>query len=154
MKLTRQEQVHLDFLLAKLRQDPKVLEMKNYIQHGVISTYEHCESVTRVSFWLNKRLHIGADEKKLVLGAFLHDFYLYDWHHASEGWHGFYHPGIACKNAKEHFGIDEHVQDIIRTHMWPLTVTRIPKSREAWIVCMADKYISTKETLLNRRKTK
>lgn len=154
MRLSPQEKVHLDFLLANLRKDPRVLEMKNYIQHGVISTYDHVESVTRVSYLLNKRLHLGADEKKLVTGAFLHDFYLYDWHNNGESWHGFYHPGIACRNAIEHFDIDEGVQNIIRSHMWPLTITILPRCKEAWIVCFADKYISTKETLLNRRKAK
>lgn len=154
MKLTSQELVHLDFLLSRFRNDPKVKEMKKYIQHGVISTYDHCISVTRVAMWMNNRWHLGADENTLIAGAFLHDFYLYDWHNEGEGLHGFYHPGIACRNAVEHFDIDEDVQGIIRTHMWPLTLTRMPMSREAWIVCMADKYISTKETLLNRRKAR
>lgn len=154
MKLTLQEQKQLDTLLQKYRNDTKVLEMKKYIQHGSISTYDHVESVTRVSYWLNRRLHLGANERILVAGAFLHDFYLYDWHTDSEGLHGFYHPGIACRNAVNHFHINEHVQNIIRSHMWPLTFTVLPLCREAWIVCMADKYISTKETLLNRRKAR
>ncbi len=152
MRLSRQEQLHLDDLLSKLRDDKKVLEMKKYIQHGSISTYDHVESVTRVSYWMNRRFHLGANEKRLVIGAFLHDFYLYDWHKDSEGLHGFYHPGIACRNAVEQFEIDKNVQNIIKSHMWPLTITSLPLCREAWIVCMADKYISTKETLLCRRK--
>ncbi len=152
MRLSRQEQLHLDDLLSKLRDDQKVLEMKKYIQHGSISTYDHVESVTRVSYWMNRRFHLGANEKRLVIGAFLHDFYLYDWHKDSEGLHGFYHPGIACRNAVEQFEIDKNVQNIIKSHMWPLTITSLPLCREAWIVCMADKYISTKETLLCRRK--
>lgn len=151
MKLTKQEQVHLDLMLAKLRKTPKVLEMKNYIQHGRVSTYEHCESVTRASYWINRRFHLGADEKALIDGAFLHDFYLYDWHISSEGLHGFYHPGIARRNAVRHFKVNDKVQNIIYSHMWPLTVTSIPRCREAWIVCLADKYISTKETLFNRK---
>lgn len=152
MRLSRQEQLHLDDLLSKLRDDKKVLEMKKYIQHGSISTYDHVESVTRVSYWMNRRFHLGANEKRLVIGAFLHDFYLYDWHKDSEGLHGFYHPGIACRNAVEQFEIDKTIQNIIKSHMWPLTITSLPLCREAWIVCMADKYISTKETLLCRRK--
>ena len=130
----------------------RINETKNYIQHGSISTYDHVESVTRVSYWMNRRFHLGANEKRLVIGAFLHDFYLYDWHKDSEGLHGFYHPGIACRNAVEQFEIDKNVQNIIKSHMWPLTITSLPLCREAWIVCMADKYISTKETLLCRRK--
>lgn len=154
MELTPQEKLQLDFLLHKYRKHPKVCEMKQYMQHGKISTYQHCETVTEKAFMLNKRLGLGADEKALVTGAFLHDFYLYDWHKNDENrhrLHGFFHPQKACNNAKENFDISEQEENIIRSHMWPLTVTRLPMSREAWIVCLVDKYISTRETLFCRR---
>lgn len=152
MKLTKMERKHLDALLENYRSNPRVQEMRNYIQHGAVSTYEHVESVALMSFWLNRRLCLGSNEKALVEGAFLHDFYLYDWHTASQGLHGFYHPGIACRNAVAHFHVDKRVQNIIRSHMWPLTLTVLPMCREAWIVCLADKCISAKETLCQRRK--
>ena len=151
MKLTVREQQRLDALLRKYRYDSKVLEMKKYLQHGTVSTYDHVERVTRASYWLNRRLHLGANERVLVAGAFLHDFYLYDWHTDSEGLHGFYHPGIACRNAMNRFHVDPPVQNIIRSHMWPLTLTVLPLCREAWIVCMADKYIAILEALRCRR---
>lgn len=153
MELTPQERVHLDFLLARFRNDPKVQEMKNYIQHGTITTYEHCERVTELAFLLNRRWNLGADEKTLVTGAFLHDFYLYDWHAYDDGehqLHGFFHPGKAVKNAKKYFQVTEKEEEIIRNHMWPLTLTRMPMSKEAWIVCMADKCVSTRETLMEQ----
>lgn len=152
MKLRPDEEVALGALVAPFKNHPKVQEMKNYIQHGNVSTYEHCRSVARVSFFLNRRLHFGADEKTLAVGAFLHDFYLYDWHNGDEGHglHGFSHAHTACQNAIKEFRIGEHEQEVISSHMWPLNITRLPKSREAWIVCMADKYVSTKETLLMR----
>ncbi|MFR4394292.1 MAG: hypothetical protein ACLT29_08440 [Ruminococcus callidus] len=74
--------------------------------------------------------------------------YLYDWHnHVDEGvLHGFAHPHIACKNAAMRFHVNAEVQHIITTHMWPLTLRFVPRSREAVIVCLADKYCSTLET--------
>ena len=71
MKITPQEQVQLDFMLARFRNNSRVQEMRNYIQHGTISTYEHCESVTELAFLLNRRLRLGADERvsKLLSGG-------------------------------------------------------------------------------------
>ena len=37
-------------------------------------------------------------------------------------------------------------KDIIKKHMWPLTISAVPMCREAWIVTMADKWCSLMET--------
>ncbi len=130
----------------------KFLSLKNFIQHGNVTVYEHCINVTLCAIKLNRKLGIHAKEKQLVRGALLHDYFLYDWHNSEAPGnihpklHGFYHPGIAVKNATRDFSLSEREIDIIRKHMWPLTVDP-PRCREAWVVCMADKYASTLETL-------
>ena len=156
MRLKPEEEERLNRILAPIRNDERVQRMKNYIQHGSISTYQHVENVTRLSYWLNCRLHLGADERVLSIGAFLHDYYLYDWHKKSDSnkMHGFTHAKIACENAKKHFNIGKRTQEVIEKHMWPLNISKIPVSREAWIVCLADKWISTKETLFCRAKVR
>lgn len=156
MKLTDREQTELDHFLRAYRTHEKIQEMRRYIQHGAITTYDHAERVTTMCFWLNRRLHLGADERALVLGAYLHDFYLYDWHvnDKSHRLHGYHHPDTSCENAVHYFHVDQRIQQMIRSHMWPLTITRVPVSREAWILCLADKYISISETLLYRRAKK
>ena len=85
------------------------------------------------------------------LYAFLHDLFLYDWHEddPTHRLHGFTHPLTASKNAKELCNVDDEVIKIIKSHMWPLTITRVPKSREAFLVCMIDKIIATKEVIDN-----
>lgn len=140
-------------LLRELMEDERVRQMENYIQHGHVSTYDHCRRVAECSCRLNRTLHLHADTDTLVRGAVLHDFYLYDWHEKDGGthsWHGFIHAERARKNAEQQFHAGEQVQEVIRTHMWPLNITRVPKSREAWIVCLSDKWVSMWETL--RRK--
>lgn len=149
MYLSEQDKKRIRDILSEYEREPDVQSMKQYMQHGHTTTYEHCMNVVRFSYWLNRRFHLKANERALLIGAFLHDFYLYDWHEKSD-WHrlhGFYHPFRACRNAKRRFGIGALEEDIIENHMWPLTLRHMPKSREAAIVCLADKYCSFMETV-------
>ena len=158
MGLSEAERAHLAGILQKYEEDPRVQEMNNYIQHGCVTTYQHCRNVARVSFWINRRFHLGADETALAVGALLHDFYLYDWHHTvpfaeCKGirnifkLHGFVHPLLARDNADRCFGLTPKEKNIICSHMWPLTLLHVPACREAVIVCIADKYCAVLEAL-------
>ena len=64
--------------------------------------------------------------------------------------HGFSHPGSACVNARNYFQITQKEQNIIQSHMWPLTFRHMPTCREAVIVCLADKYCAVEESMLQR----
>ncbi len=127
---------------------------RNYIQHGTMPVYRHCIDVARQSIAISKFLRIPCSERELIRGALLHDYFLYDWHDKSRGnyqrLHGFYHPGIALRNADKEYRLTLREKDIIKKHMWPLTVVP-PRFREAWIVTAADKYCSTLEALRLRR---
>lgn len=142
---------YIDTMRALLS-DERIRKMKDFRHHGNISTFDHSRRVARLSYILNKCLSLKCDPDTLLLGAMLHDYYLYDWH--SDDWehglHGFTHPETASKNAKEHFGVNGKTENVIRTHMWPLDPTKIPRSREAWLVCVADKLASLRETVLGK----
>ena len=106
-----------------------------------------------MSLKINRKLHLRADTEVLVRGALLHDFYLYDWHQEDNGdhnWHGFIHADRAEQNAVKYFDVDGKTRHVIRSHMWPLNLSRPPRSREAWIVCVADKVVSAYETVCRR----
>ena len=158
MQLSVTEREQLYAILEKYDQNPKVQQMREFIQHGDVTTYQHCKNVVLVSWWLNHRLHLGADETSLAVGAFLHDFYLYDWHKKGTfhgirrlfEMHGFSHPGCACVNAEQVFHITKKEQSIISSHMWPLTFRHVPSCREAIIVCLADKYCAVVESMFKR----
>ena len=126
-----------------------VQEMQQYKQHGGTTTYTHCLAVAYYSYRLCRVLPMKVDIKSVARGALLHDLFLYDWHvpDKSHRLHGFYHPGFAYANAVKYFDINNIEADIIRKHMWPLTVTRVPRCREAAIVCLVDKFCSFSETI-------
>ncbi|MDF2612171.1 MAG: hypothetical protein K0R92_3645 [Lachnospiraceae bacterium] len=133
-----------EFLLQE-----QVHEMKKYIQHGKTTTFTHCIIVAYYSYCIALRLPMKLDAKSVARGAFLHDFYLYDWHipDKSHKLHGFVHPGFALTNARKYFILNSKEEDIIEKHMWPLTLYRFPRSYESFIVCLVDKFCSLAETL-------
>ena len=137
-------QIVREFLMVE-----QVQEMKHYIQHGNTSTLTHCLVVAYYSYRLALWLPMRFSYKSLIRGALLHDFYLYDWHipDKSHRLHGFVNPRIALKNARRYFKLNSIEEDIIRKHMWPLTLNTPPSSREALLVCLVDKFCSLAETL-------
>ncbi len=130
--------------------NPGFQKLKTYIQHGNVTTYDHCIDVAWKAFCLNRRLHLKVNESDLVTACLLHDYYLYDWHTHGDRLHGFHHPSIAADHARDDFLVNKEIADAIRTHMWPLTFTRLPNSRMAWLLTLSDKICSANETLFHR----
>ena len=137
-----------DKLIEKTKNDPKILRMKKYTQHGKVSTYDHCLRVARNSYRLCKALKMKVKEEDLVRGAMLHDYFLYDWHDPDPDrpLHGFYHPKAALKNARRDYGVNAREEDIILHHMFPLTLSP-PRTKEGLLVCLADKLCAVRETV-------
>ena len=149
VRLTEQDKKQIRQILKTYLSREEVQSMHEFVQHGKTSTYAHCINVVKLSYWLNKKFRLKADESSLLVGALLHDFYLYDWHEKSDWhkWHGFSHPFRAAGNAHRIFRIGKRERQIIESHMWPLTLRHVPRSREAAIVCIADKCCSLYETV-------
>ncbi len=127
--------------------DEKYLELKKYVAHGDYSVYDHCLRVAIFAYAYAKSKNLDIDYRSLIRGSLLHDFYLYDWHHAHEGHslHGLRHPYFALKNAKERFSLNDKEINMIVSHMFPLTFWTIPLSKEAWILTYSDKICANKE---------
>lgn len=124
---------------------------RSHLQHGSMTVYRHCMDVAVCSLLLNEKLGLGCDQHDLIRGALLHDYFLYDWHDRAylsqrKRFHGFWHPGIALRNAEKEYELTDRQREIIRKHMWPLSVVP-PTCREAWVVTAADKYCSLMETV-------
>lgn len=128
----------------------KVESMSKYVQHGDISTLEHCEHVSYLSYKICKSLRL--DYRAAARGGLLHDYFLYDWHiNPPTEWHGYRHPAIALKNAQRDFSLNKKECDIIKKHMWPLTLTKVPKYPESFIVSFADKYATVYEVIMSKK---
>lgn len=139
--------------LRKIENYKEVCKLESlYYQHGTTTVLKHSRNVAFYSLLLAKKLdekfNISFNYNNLIIGAFLHDLFLYDWHEKdkSHRLHGYTHPLTASINAKRICNINEDVAKIIRTHMWPLTLRKVPLSREAFIVCLVDKILAIRET--------
>lgn len=113
---------------------------RRIMQHGRTSCFTHSVAVAYVSLLLARRLNLRLDERSLVRGALLHDYFLYDWHvpDASHRLHGVRHARRALENARREFSLNPVETDIILRHMFPLNLTP-PAYRESAVVCCADK---------------
>ena len=150
--MTSGEKQEILAVIGKYLASEEVQEMKRYIQHGSVTTYRHVVNVVKLAYIIDEKYGSKSDREVLLTAALFHDFYGYDWHKRPIGdLHGYRHPHRAAERAGEIFGVDEHVKSAIESHMWPFTLTKVPRSREAWIVCMADKLASLSETLWMRK---
>ncbi len=123
-------------------------KMNSFIQHGTTTTLEHCISVSYFSYKLCRFYNL--DYVSAARAGLLHDLFLYDWHtHCRETgnhFHGFTHPVVALHNAEKYYSLNKTEKDIIKKHMWPLTVIP-PKTKEGYVVMYADKYCGMIETV-------
>lgn len=144
-------------LYESLINDEKIKQLALIPQHRGSNTYLHSLKVCKHAYKLARRSHFKINFEDLILGALLHDYYLYDWRIQKDKkkWHGHKHPNIALENAKKDFEINKKVENIIASHMWPINFFKFQKSWEAIFVSMADKWISIKESFTSRKfKTK
>lgn len=125
---------------------PIIRSMRYYRHHGDVNCLEHSLYVSYISYKICKKLKL--DYRSAARGGLLHDFYLYDWHIEKpyKGLHGFIHPDIALRNANKYFSLNSIEKDIIKKHMWPLTL-KLPRYRETFVVLMVDKYCATMELI-------
>jgi uncharacterized protein len=139
--------VYLDCVRELLEHD-KVKSMHCYMQHRGVDCLEHSLNVSVASFRICRRL--GLDFRSAARGGLLHDFFLYDWHKENPygGLHGFRHPKIAAMNADKHFTLNKREQDVIKKHMWPLTLA-LPKYPETFVVICVDKFFCVAEAFRN-----
>ena len=133
---------------SNILENEKFKQLAKFTAHGNTSTLEHSISVAELCLKIAEKFKLKVNKDELIKSALLHDLFLYDWHHAPKeaGLHGFTHSKTAADEAKKEFDINDRVYSNILTHMWPLNITKVPKTKEGLIISIADKICSLRET--------
>lgn len=121
---------------------------KEIAHHGT-TRYEHSMRVAYYSYIITKFLKL--DYKETTEAALLHDFFLDEVSDKNQIARLRQHPTYAVENAKKYFELTEKQEDIIKTHMFPITFTP-PKYLESWIVDIVDDVSSVYERTLTTTK--
>jgi uncharacterized protein len=123
---------------------PDVARLSKYHHHRGKTRLDHVKEVAHLSFLLGRRLSL--DGNAIIRGALLHDLFFYDWLREGPRFHGFRHHTIALNNARRITRLSQKEEDIIKKHMWPLTLV-LPRYPESLIVSLVDTYCSTRDYL-------
>ena len=152
MKITIEEQNRLETIYQAFLNDEKILRMKDISMHRGSNCYLHSFKVAKkaIKKSLNRK---DVNLEVVLLGAILHDYYLYDWRkdRSKLKKHGKNHPSVAINNAVKDFDISEEVKKVIKSHMWPINIKDYPKSKEAKIVSISDKAVTIGEFLTSKK---
>lgn len=124
--------------IEALNEKTEFKQLKNYTHHHHTSTYHHSIGVAYFSIWIMRLFKVKCDRKTMIYGALLHDYYLYNHNHDEISFHWFKHPKISAENAKRDWEINKIEENIIKRHMFPLTLVP-PRYKESMIVSLADK---------------
>jgi len=154
MKRTDADKKSDQAYLNELLQDQRILNMSQYVHHKHSDRLSHVVGVVQLSLRKAYRRGLNCDYKSLIRGALLHDYYPYDQNDISQRpkWHWIKHALYAYEQANKDFELTNIEKDIIRNHMWPLTLFHMPHTKEAWIVSSADSMVAIRDFFKRKKK--
>lgn len=135
----------LDFeylsIIDEIRFHKEFLKTRDIIHHG-LKRYDHNVRVSYYSYKISKFLHL--DYESVARAGLLHDFFL-----SSKDDVKYFdrlklivnHPKLALENAREYFDLNEMEEDIILTHMFPVSPF-VPKYFESFVVDIVDDVVA------------
>lgn len=123
--------------------DEKYRKLQSEPHHGV-TRFDHSVRVAKRTYLFAKKRKMNY--KEATRAALLHDFFFSNQVVTDNIKAAYKHPIFAYKNASKYYGLSNKESNIIRSHMFPLSV-EIPKSKEAWVVSCADKSVAFYEFL-------
>lgn len=117
--------------------------------HKISNTGTHSVLVALESVKIGKLFKLDQSRlEQLVQAALWHDIGIINTYDVYSNWHerNRRHPERSCEFYKKHISdFDQHVHDMIATHMWPFGFKNVPRTLDAWILNIADDIISVKD---------
>ncbi|MFV0274992.1 MAG: HD domain-containing protein [Bacilli bacterium] len=132
-------------IVKDILNNKEFIKLKNIKHHG-ISRYEHSLSVAKKSYKMFKNLNL--DYVCATRAALLHDFFHveHDKNFISRMKYFFIHPSLSKENSTSHYNLTKKQINIIESHMFPTSI-KLPKSKEAIVVCLIDKLVALNDFL-------
>ena len=136
--------------VAPLLSAREVQDLDAYVQHVNFTRLTHSLDVAYLSFLVAKLLHL--DTRSCARGGLLHDLYYREGDEPNSLAHMRSHAEEALQNARGICILNAVEEDIIRKHMWLITLSP-PRYKESFIVSFVDKGCALRERLfgLSRR---
>ena len=111
--------------------------------------FQHSLNVSYYHYQLCKKF--GLDAESGARAGLLHDLYFYDTkaytHSKPAVRHSKHHPEQALQNAEKILVLNEKERDMIRNHMFPMTLA-LPHYKETFLITLVDKYCAVIEFVL------
>lgn len=115
------------------------INLKYELHHGM-TRLDHSLNVAHLSYSLAKSMKL-RNIKEITRAALLHDFFF---DKEIDRLSFINHPKYAVKNAKSNFNLSSVEENIIISHMFPIS-KHIPKYKESVLVSLVDKLVAIKE---------
>ena len=113
-------------------------KLQNEVHHST-TRYNHSLRVAYEVYTKLKKKNLNYVDA--TRAALLHDFFFDNDLSSNQNDRLNNHPLKALENAKNHFDINELQENIILSHMYPLSYC-FPKYKESWIVSLMDKKVT------------
>ena len=139
--MNKMKQLEYESIIQPVLEIDEFLQLKEMKHHG-ISRFDHCERVARLTYRLTRLFHLNYQEA--TFAAMLHDFFTTEVKQLNVFQKLAKHPRIALNNSSKYFALSDLEQDIILTHMFPVTFDP-PKYLESWLVDAIDDAVALYE---------
>ena len=116
--------------------DNEFKKIDKCVHHG-LSRLDHSCRVSYYSYKVTKALKLNYVDT--ARAGLLHDFFLNKYNTKNSRKLLISHPSIALNNAKKHFVLSDKEKNIIKCHMFPVSISVFPKYRESVVVSLVDK---------------